>query len=34
MLEETPAWTFTSKRPLIRWFEQVRLLPSRVLGNP
>ncbi len=29
MLEETPAWTFTSERSLIKWFECVRLLSSR-----
>jgi len=32
MLEETPAWTFTSKRPLTRWFEHVHLLHDRVVG--
>ena len=32
MLEEKPAWSFKSKRPLTRWFEHVHLLSDRVLG--
>ncbi|OHB85305.1 MAG: hypothetical protein A2V98_17945 [Planctomycetes bacterium RBG_16_64_12] len=32
MLEETPVWTFRSKRPLTRWYEHVHLLPNRVVG--
>ena len=32
MLEETPAWTFTFKRPLYRWNEYVHLLPQRIVG--
>lgn len=33
MLEEGPTWMFTSKRPLTRWYEHVRLLPNRVVGQ-
>jgi hypothetical protein len=33
MLGEIPTWTFTSKQPLTRWFEYVRLLPDRVVGQ-
>ncbi|QDV56245.1 PQQ-like beta-propeller repeat protein [Rosistilla oblonga] len=33
MLNETPHWSFYAKRPLTRWFEHVRLLTDKVVGQ-
>lgn len=33
MLNETPIWEFRAKQPLIRWYEHVRLLTDKVVGQ-
>lgn len=33
MLNETPIWEFQAKQPLIRWYEHVRLLTDKVVGQ-
>ena len=33
MLNETPIWEFRAKQPLTSWFQYVRLLPDKVVGQ-
>lgn len=33
MLKNEPLWRFTARAPLTRWYEHVRLLPDRVIGQ-
>lgn len=33
MLKNEPLWRFTARAPLTRWYEHVRLLPDRIVGQ-